>query len=670
MDTEGEEASQSDSATETDTSSTKTAVSSDETDEEPSVQVGKVVQRRKFHQIQRSISKSHRLSEDSLDVLFTAAEIVEGATVPSEVALHDHTYCLTQDMLFHNVDVTAASGLSLIAAAAAVVSPTMPSHSSSNRVSPLLSPVKAPRGRPPNSSKRSNSTSQRLQPSFLSPAGPSLQVPLTDQKTGPRARSRSASTTKAASPITYVRTPPAKYLTSPLKPKPAISPTLGTAGLKVNSSSSPATSSTPGADFETLVNVAAAAPHLKGSSEAEVTKNVPTTPTGLSAQKSPPMLMEGGKPPQGKPAVPGSGFTSPDGHHSIQYGFFLSQSSYPGSTSSSSQQWVPHQPPPWGFPVFPGPGVIYSSSGKLVYPSPQGYATPPFPMVPTFHGPFPSHMMPNSHQQSQQQAPQKPILSPPVLSPNSATKPTMPSLTTMPRHQGDSAATSPNITPPKPAKDSAEITKPVLTTPGATRSTSTSSTGTLPLDNSADKPVDGCSSSGISEGKEENDIKSDSNCNGVEEMDTSLPVNHTESDREKHLGKLGEEVAPPVFNDESSPEENEQEDTSEAGSILTNFKTSLKQEQEPEMNEQLPDGSVLDNLLPEMNFDPSNYNLPASSDAFDHETFSPDAIAISLMSSVNENNSDNSESTLQLTNIQYKSEKNESNDESSRFKQK
>ena len=128
-----------------------------------------------------------RSSEEALDLFISAAEALNNI-VPPEVALHDHNYSLPPSSLASSMD-----GLSLIAAAAAVVSPTLSRSTGGNKV-PSLSPVRAPRGRPPNSQRKgSSSTASKLAPTLLSPAGTSNSVLLTDMKAGPlRGRTRSA----------------------------------------------------------------------------------------------------------------------------------------------------------------------------------------------------------------------------------------------------------------------------------------------------------------------------------------------------------------------------------------------------------------------------------------------------------------------------------------------
>lgn len=134
--------------------------------------------------------------QSPLDIFLSAAEALSN-TVPSEVALHDHTYSCPP------LDIHGSSGLQLIAAAAAVVSPGLSRSSSTtwnskqSSLSPHHAAMKAPRGRPPNTQKRSSSTSQRIGPSYLTPTtGSSQNVLLQDLKPTLRGRSRSAPTEK------------------------------------------------------------------------------------------------------------------------------------------------------------------------------------------------------------------------------------------------------------------------------------------------------------------------------------------------------------------------------------------------------------------------------------------------------------------------------------------
>ncbi len=149
-----------------------------------------------------SSSGFKRSSEEALDLFISAAEALNNI-VPPEVALHDHNYALPPSSLAGNMD-----GLSLIAAAAAVVSPTLSRSAGGNRV-PSLSPVRAPRGRPPNSQRKgTNNTTSKLAPTLLSPAGSSNSVLLTDMKAAPlRGRTRSAPSDRPKLPPFHVPRP-------------------------------------------------------------------------------------------------------------------------------------------------------------------------------------------------------------------------------------------------------------------------------------------------------------------------------------------------------------------------------------------------------------------------------------------------------------------------------
>ena len=150
-----------------------------------------------------NLGSSGPMEEESLqsplDIFLSAAEALSN-TVPSEVALHDHTYSCPP------LDIQGGSGLQLIAAAAAVVSPSLSrttwTSTSNNKVTPLSHNVKAPRGRPPSTQKRNAGNPQKISPSFLTPtSGVSLNVPLQDVKPTLRGRSRSAPTEKPRSCI-------------------------------------------------------------------------------------------------------------------------------------------------------------------------------------------------------------------------------------------------------------------------------------------------------------------------------------------------------------------------------------------------------------------------------------------------------------------------------------
>lgn len=137
-----------------------------------------------------SIDSTHH-SVDSLqsplDIFLSAAEALSN-TVPVEIALHDHTYPRPP------MEIQGSSGLQLIAAAAAVISPGLSKTSSSNKV-PFS--TKAPRGRPPSQQKRGSNYSQKLAPTYLTPtSGTSHNILLQDFKPSLRNRSRSAPTEK------------------------------------------------------------------------------------------------------------------------------------------------------------------------------------------------------------------------------------------------------------------------------------------------------------------------------------------------------------------------------------------------------------------------------------------------------------------------------------------
>lgn len=256
---------------------TEAEMLSSHTDSESSTEeADEVIDHQNIHLMQRTRPNrlpSIRTSEDNIDLLFSAAEALASVDssngivgISTKVALHDHTYSKPTGSL--TTDFQGSSGLSLIAAAAAVVSPTM--SSSPTRKSPLLSPVKAPRGRPPSSTKRSSAVSTKLGPTFLSPAGPSMHISLTDTKSyRGRGRGTTIPLTKTISHtknsgITTKLTIPANRVgkTSVMSPTagPSKFPPFSTGSNK--SSSMPHTITQQGstlAAFEALVNVAAAA---------------------------------------------------------------------------------------------------------------------------------------------------------------------------------------------------------------------------------------------------------------------------------------------------------------------------------------------------------------------------------------------------------------------------
>ena len=230
-----------------------------------------------------SPSHSNQTGSDkgAFDIFISAAEALNNI-VPPEIALHDHNYALAP---LNSVDLQGTSGLSLIAAAAAVVSPTL-SRSAGSGKFPAVSPIRAPRGRPPNTQRRgSGGSSCKLSPTFLSPAGSSIYVPLTDTtKSSFRSRARSAPSdrprlqlragpsnlrysisSKAGSPRPIL--PPASYTRG--KDSPAAGQG-GSPSLKSMIASRPQHGNSSNAAFETLVNVAVAA------SPAELPKTTPT----------------------------------------------------------------------------------------------------------------------------------------------------------------------------------------------------------------------------------------------------------------------------------------------------------------------------------------------------------------------------------------------------------
>ena len=238
---------------------------------------------------QTGSTASRRTSEDALDLFISAAEALSNI-VPVEIALHDHTYTLPPSSLMNSVDFQGSSGLSLIAAAAAVVSPSLARSAGSGKL-PVLSPVRAPRGRPPNSQKRgSGGSTSKLSPTFLSPVGSSSYVPLTDAKTTTfRSRTRSAPTDRPRSAtITVPRTTStlSRISFSSNKPKTVLPPALHSRHKETSSSHSPSLKSmiasrpqhanSGNAAFEALVNVAVAA----HPAELHSPRSSASTPTG------------------------------------------------------------------------------------------------------------------------------------------------------------------------------------------------------------------------------------------------------------------------------------------------------------------------------------------------------------------------------------------------------
>ena len=257
---------------------TEAEMLSSHTDSESSTEeADEVIDHQAIHLMQRTRPNrlpSVRTSEDNIDLLFSAAEALASVDssngivgISTKVAMHDHTYSKPTGSL--TADFQGTSGLSLIAAAAAVVSPTM--SSSPTGKSPLLSPVKAPRGRPPSSTKRNSAVGTKLGPTFLSPAGPSMHISLTDTKSY-RGRGRGAtipltktiSHASKNSGITTKLTIPANRVGK----ASVMSPTAGASKFPPFSTGSNKSSTLPHtitqqgstlAAFEALVNVAAAA---------------------------------------------------------------------------------------------------------------------------------------------------------------------------------------------------------------------------------------------------------------------------------------------------------------------------------------------------------------------------------------------------------------------------
>lgn len=240
-----------------------------------------------------SVSPSQATSDKgTFDIFISAAEALNNI-VPQEVALHDHNYALAP---LNSVDMQGSSGLSLIAAAAAVVSPTL-SRSAGSGKFPAVSPVRAPRGRPPNTQRRGTGGSTcKLSPTFLSPAGSNIYVPLTDTtKSSFRSRTKSAPSDRPRIQLSRAGPSNLRYsITSkPSSPRPILPPasytrTKDTTGysnstggaapsLKSMIASRPPPANSSNAAFETLVNVAVAA------SPAELPKTTMT-------QQQPPTL--------------------------------------------------------------------------------------------------------------------------------------------------------------------------------------------------------------------------------------------------------------------------------------------------------------------------------------------------------------------------------------------
>ena len=237
----------------------------------------------------------------AFDLFISAAEALNH-TVPPEVALHDHSYALAP---ISSMELQGSSGLSLIAAAAAVVSPTL-SRSAGTGKFPAIPPVRAPRGRPPNTQRRgANSSSCKLAPTLLSPAGNSIYVPLTDTtKSSFRSRARSApsdrpriqlprtgpsnlrySISSKAGGISRPILPPASYSRPKEGSLPAGTPGK-TSALKSMMASRTQQSSSSNAAFETLVNVAVAASPAELPKSTASSSSTPTATLSISFQNA------------------------------------------------------------------------------------------------------------------------------------------------------------------------------------------------------------------------------------------------------------------------------------------------------------------------------------------------------------------------------------------------
>lgn len=289
------------SGNESETESTQTDSSQENTPSQPPHQATRS-NRKKPNFVQR------RTSEEALDLFIIAAEALN-KIVPLEVALHDHTYARPPNSLMNSVDLQGTSGLSLIAAAAAVVSPTLSRSAGSGKL-PSLSPVRAPRGRPPNSQKRGNSSSSsKLAPTLLSPAGSCSSVLLTDVKTPTlRGRTRSAPTDRPrASTFQFSRTPNLARISMSSGNRSIVGGTrgimppasysrqkdlTGASSLKSMIASQPQQASDgSNARFEALVNVAVAAspaelPKTSANAPATSTVTFPSLPLQTSAVPS------------------------------------------------------------------------------------------------------------------------------------------------------------------------------------------------------------------------------------------------------------------------------------------------------------------------------------------------------------------------------------------------
>lgn len=643
----GDESTESGSSS--DSSETHTAVSSND---EPEEQVLKP-QRQRRVQVMRSMSVPRRFSEDSLDVLFTAAEIVEGGTVPSDIALHDHTYALSQRVLYHSMDMSPTSGLSLIAAAAAVVSPSLQTNSSS--ASPLLAPVKAPRGRPPNSAKRANSTSQRLQPTFLSPAGPNMQVPLMDQKGGPRARSRSTGGSKPMPSTGYIRSTTPRNLLSPTKPKPATPtnlPPMPPVAKSFSSSSScntPTTPSTPNTAFEALVNAAVAAPPASvpdkpGEGEGKNSTHDSGDSVG-SYSPSKTVVKQ-----QQQPTV--------SNNDTMQHPFtpYSVLPYYPSSSGSNGQQWVPQpfplpffyaspkmyhpqQAPSYPMSVFHPVHMHYSPpSVALAQPTSVGTTGSTLnpiqhPVPPQGHGqssaqqPFVGHNANLKHEDSNKRDPtpsaapnpdKLPLESSPTHQPQQQPGSTVQnSLTNVLSTSVSSSAPSPPPLPPaqNPSEDKKSLERTIkveITPTGVDTSKSTFCDSNKPPKSADD-------------GERENS-KGNVPTEETERMDQT--VNSTTQ-------KQASPVAPVELMDSKDSKVHlkpESEDMIELSKLLNHQSPSSGLGQDSEVEEQLKNSETLGSIL--AMGPPPGCNLPSSSVEFNHERFSPNMAALSLFSSV------------------------------------
>lgn len=246
-------------------------------------------------------SGASKTSEDVVDLFLTAAEALKNNISP-EVALHDHSYALPPSQLVNNMELQGTSGLSLIAAAAAVVSPNLSRNVGSGK-HPVISPVRAPRGRPPNKYRGGgNNSTSKLAPTLLSPAGSSANVLLTDIKTAAfRNRTRSAPTDRPKSSTLHIPRTGSTLARMSLNNSTGRSGSKGvnlsasSSKPKYDSSSSPslksmialhpqqATGNTSA--FEALVNVAVAAPpvELPKSSSSAVAAHSTTGLVGRSS---------------------------------------------------------------------------------------------------------------------------------------------------------------------------------------------------------------------------------------------------------------------------------------------------------------------------------------------------------------------------------------------------